>query len=105
MDNEATHRRSSLRTTLTARSLILHFLLGGVVAYYLPLLANREAALSANAYDLAEWVSIYPPVRGGDGTLPPLFAPLLLRGVLAGLGLLFGWNAFRSQFARPVRLV
>lgn len=103
-DNEITNRKGSSRTALTTQSLILLPLIGALVAYYLPWLSNRAAALSANAYDLAEWVSIYPPVRGGDGTLPPLFAPFLLRAVLGGLGLLFGWNALRSQAARPLRI-
>lgn len=72
-------------------------LFGAVVAYYLPWLSNSSAALSANAYDLAEWVSIHPAVRGGDGTLPPLLAPFLLRAVLAALALLFGWGALRTR--------
>src|SRR5258707_1309855 len=63
-----------------------------LTAYYLPWLYHKPAALTANAYDLTEWVSIHPAVRNGN---PPLLAPFLLRGVLAGLALLFGLQAAR----------
>ena len=65
-----------------------------LVAYYLPWVWHPAAALTANAYDLAEWVSIHPAVRNGD---PPLVAPFLLRAVLAGLALLCGLSAIRVQ--------
>jgi purine-cytosine permease-like protein len=67
--------------------------LGALVAYYLPWIANRAAALSANAYDLAEWTSLHPTVRGAS---IPLVAPFLLRAVLGGLALLFGFRVLRA---------
>jgi uncharacterized membrane protein YsdA (DUF1294 family) len=67
--------------------------LGALAAYYLPWIANRAAALSANAYDLAEWTSLHPAVRGVS---VPLVAPFLLRAVLGGLALLFGFRALRA---------
>jgi hypothetical protein len=66
------------------------WLLGAVLAYYLPWIVNPAAALTFNAYDLAEWVSLPPSVRGGS---IPLLAPFLLRGVLGLLALLFGLRA------------
>lgn len=105
MGNNATERRGGLRTALTTQILILLPLFGALIAYYLPWLSNRSAALSANAYDLAEWVSIYPPVRNGDGTLPPLVAPFLLRAVLGGLGILFGWGTLRTRIPLLQRVI
>jgi purine-cytosine permease-like protein len=67
--------------------------LGALVACYLPWIANRAAALTANAYDLAEWTSLHPAVRGAS---IPLVAPFLLRAVLGGLALLFGFRALRA---------
>ena len=65
-----------------------------LIAYYLPWVWHPTAALTANAYDLAEWVSIHPAVRNGD---PPLVAPFLLRSLLGGLALLSGLKAVCSQ--------
>jgi len=65
-----------------------------IIAYYLPWVWHPAAALTANAYDLAEWVSIYPTVRGGN---PALVEPFLLRSTLAGLALLCGLTAIRDQ--------
>src|SRR5512143_758636 len=69
------------------------WLFAALIAYYLPWIANRAAALSANAYDLAEWTSLHPAVRGAS---VPLVAPFLLRAVLGGLALLFGFRALRA---------
>jgi uncharacterized membrane protein YsdA (DUF1294 family) len=66
--------------------------LGALAAYYLPWIANRAAALSANAYDLAEWTSLHPSVREAS---IPLLAPFLLRAALGGLALLSGFRALR----------
>jgi hypothetical protein len=63
-----------------------------LIGYYFPWINNSAAALSFNAYDLAEWVSLHPAVRGGS---VPLLAPFLLRSVLGGLALLFGVRALR----------
>jgi uncharacterized membrane protein YsdA (DUF1294 family) len=67
--------------------------LGALAAYYLPWIANRAAALSANAYNLAEWTSLHPAVRGAN---VPLVAPFLLRAALGGLALLFGFRVLRA---------
>ncbi len=42
----------------------------------LPWLVAPNAAMTLNAYDLAEWASLHPAQAG---TTPPLLAPLLLR--------------------------
>ena len=64
-----------------------------LVAYYLPWVYHKTAALTANAYDLAELVSIDPEVRNGN---PPLLAPFLLRVVLGGLAILFALLAAKT---------
>src|SRR4051794_40034649 len=61
-----------------------------LVAYYLPWVFHKTAALTAQAYDLAELVSLAPEVRNGN---PPLLAPFLLRVVLVGLAVLFALQA------------
>lgn len=74
--------------------------IAALVAYYLPWVVHPVAALTFNAYDLAEWVSLHPEVRGAS---VPLIAPFLLRAVLGGLALLFCLRALRSA-TRWVRL-
>ncbi|MBX3080035.1 MAG: hypothetical protein KF716_00285 [Anaerolineae bacterium] len=74
-------RRTSLFLTLA--------LLVALVSYYLPWLNNAAAGLSANAFDLAEWISLSPLVRGAN---PPMLAPFLLRLSLSLLALLFALN-------------
>ncbi len=100
----------------------LIFTLIGWIGTYLPWVATTGAAFSSNLYDLAEWTSLHPAVRGGN---PPLLATLLLRlvpaliavglavyvkqtrhltGVLAlliGVGLLPPFEFFRGQFGDP----
>jgi hypothetical protein len=71
----------------------LFVLVVALIGYYLPWISNGAAALSFNAYDLAEWVSLHPAVRGGS---IPLLAPFFLRSVLGGLALLFGLRALQS---------
>jgi hypothetical protein len=61
-----------------------------LIAYYLPWVFHKTAALTAQAYDLAELVSLAPEVRNGN---PPLLAPFLLRFVLVGLAVLFALQA------------
>src|SRR5438477_2332337 len=73
------------------------WLLAALAAYYLPWINNRAAALSANAYDLAEWVSLHQAVR--DASIPNL-APFLLRAVLGGLALLFAVRALKALSGR-----
>ena len=60
------------------------FALGGA-AYSLPWLTNPGSGLSFGAYDLAEWASLHPAVRGGN---PAFLTSLLLRLPLACLGLI-----------------
>lgn len=48
-------------------------------AYLLPWAQGGSASLTFGAYDLAEWASLHPAVRGNS---PPFLIPLLLRGVL-----------------------
>ncbi len=67
---------------------------GALIACYLPWINHPAAALSFNAYDLAEWTSLSPAVRSGS---LPLLAPFLLRAVFGGLALLFGLRALRSD--------
>mgnify|MGYP005836978137 CR=1 FL=1 len=61
---------------------------------YLPWVEHPAAALAPNAFDLAEWTSLHPAVRGGS---PPLLLTLLLRApfALAGVGIAlaapWGW--------------
>ena len=48
----------------------------GFIAYTIPWVSNPGAALTLNAYDLAEWTSLHPAVRGAT---PPLFVTFCLR--------------------------
>jgi hypothetical protein len=75
-------------------------LLAALIGFYLPWLNNAAAALSANAFDLAEWVGLSPAQRSAN---PPMLAPFLLRAGLAGLALLFGLRA-RAASSGPARL-
>jgi hypothetical protein len=74
----------------------LPWLLGALVAYYLPWVSHRAAAFTLNAIDLAEWISLHPTVRGAN---IPLVAPFLLRATFGGLALLFGLRALRSPIS------
>ncbi|MCL4247479.1 MAG: hypothetical protein KJ065_04975 [Anaerolineae bacterium] len=56
----------------------------------LPWVTHPTAALTSNAYDLAEWASIFPAVRSD----PLLLTALLLRLPLVGVAWwVAGWNA------------
>lgn len=68
-------------------------LLLALLGYYLPWLSNAAAGLSANAFDLAEWLSLSPLARISN---PPLLAPFLLRVGLGLLAVLFALNARRA---------
>lgn len=70
-------------------------LLAALLGFYLPWVANPAAALTYNAWDLAEQVGLSPAVRYTD---PPMVAPFLLRAVLAALSLLF---ALATRNLRP----
>ncbi|MCC7208788.1 MAG: hypothetical protein IT323_15880 [Anaerolineae bacterium] len=80
---------SALRRLGPALALLVA--LGG---YYLPWLTNRAAVLSANAFDLAEWVGLSPAQRYADA---PMLAPFFLRLVLVLLAWLFGLRAGASR--------
>src|SRR5262249_44393121 len=69
------------------------WLLGALVGYYLPWVWHPAAALTANAYDLAEWANLHPAVRNGS---TPMLAPFLLRFDLAGIALLCALRAARA---------
>lgn len=54
-------------------------------AYFLPWIWNPAAALSPNAYDLAEWTTLHPEARHAT---PPLLPSFLLRSALGFLTVL-----------------
>lgn len=74
------------------RRLLLIPLLLGLLGYVLPWAVATSAPTTLNAFDLAEWTSLYPAQRH---TSPPLLAPLLLRAQLVILTLTFGLIASR----------
>lgn len=76
------------------------FLVIALISAFFPWLDHPVAALSFNAYDLAEWVSLIPDVRNGS---PPMIAPLLVRLTFAGLALCFALQAIRAR-RTPSRL-
>lgn len=69
-------------------------LIGALVGYYLPFTAHKTAALTMQAWDLAEFVGISPSVRYA---MPPMLAPGLLRAGLVALMVLFGLYAAQSR--------
>ena len=72
------------------RRLLLVPLLLGLLGYVLPWAVAPSASMTLNAFDLAEWTSLYP---AQVHTSPPLLAPLLLRAQLLILTLIFGLMA------------
>lgn len=73
-------------------ALILAALL--LAAYAAPWLSGGSAALTYGGYDLAEWVSLHPEVRGGN---PALWAALLLRLPLTCIALLLALIPARAR--------
>jgi hypothetical protein len=69
-------------------------LLAALIGYYATWINNAAAALSANAFDLAEWVGIIPAVRYAD---PPLVAPFALRLALVMLAWLCALHGAAAQ--------
>jgi hypothetical protein len=65
---------------------IIIIALAGIMlaAYSLPWVTHLSASLSFNAYDLAEWTTLNPGVRGTD---LGWFIPLALRGQLLFIGI------------------
>jgi hypothetical protein len=71
--------------------------------YLLPWVVNPEASLTPNGYELAEWTSLHPVVRGGN---PPLVPSLLLRLPLVCIPLVVAFSARqRSPLAALLVLV
>lgn len=68
------------------RLLLLALLL--LIMYTLPWLDGGSRALALGAYDLAEWTSLHPAVRGQS---PPLLTTLLLRLPLACVAVWVAW--------------
>ncbi len=69
-------------------------LFAALIGYYATWINNAAAALSANAFDLAEWVGIIPAVRYAD---PPMAAPFALRLALVMLAWLFALHGAAAQ--------
>ena len=61
--------------------------------YLLPWVVNPAASLTPNGYELAEWTSLHPAVRGAN---PPLLTSLLLRLPLVCLALLIAFTTRRG---------
>ena len=70
-----------------------------VVLYLLPWVVNPAASLTPNGYELAEWMSLHPVVRGGN---PPLLPSLLLRLPLVCVALLLAFTTRRSVIAAAI---
>ena len=68
------------------------WLLGALFGYYLPWVWHPAAALTANAYDLAEWANLHPAYSQRT----PMLAPFLLRFDLAGIAVLCALRAARA---------
>jgi hypothetical protein len=81
---------------LTAQSLSSLLLLVAIGCAFLPWWNSVAAGLSANAYDLAEWIGLAPAVRYVD---PPLVAPQLLRLAFIGLSILCLLHGLRLRYA------
>jgi hypothetical protein len=61
--------------------------------YLLPWLVNPAVSLTPNGYELAEWTSLHPAVRGAE---PPLLTSLLLRLPLVCLALVVAFTTRRG---------
>lgn len=73
-----------------------------VVLYLLPWVVNPAASLTPNGYELAEWTSLHPAVRGAS---PPLMTSLLLRLPLVCIALVVAFTTRRSIVAAMFVLV
>lgn len=74
----------------------------GCAAYSWPWLINPGNGLSFSAYDLAEWTSLHPSVRGSN---PALLTSLFLRLPLACLGLIFAIGFLQGKPRTRLMLV
>lgn len=75
--------------------LLLILLLLGLLGYVLPWIVSSSAAMTLNAFDLAEWTSLHP---AQGHTSPPLLAPLLARAQLVILTVTFAVIASRGPW-------
>ncbi|MDZ4764956.1 MAG: hypothetical protein SGI73_10420 [Chloroflexota bacterium] len=70
-----------------------------LVGYALPSAIGTGAALTFNAYDLAEWVTLNP---ASNAETPPLFSAFLLRAPLMGIGIYAAAYAAQQRRSRWV---
>lgn len=80
----------------------ISLLMAVLVGLLLPWLLAPAAAMTLNAYDLAEWASLHPAQRGSN---PPLVVPMLLRVQLVILCALTGLVAHGKLQKRAAALV
>jgi len=74
---------------------VLVLLLLALAGYLLPWITAPNAAMTLNAFDLAEWTSLHPLQQQAT---PPLIAPLLLRAQLSILAALITlWSTGRKE--------
>ncbi len=73
-----------------------------IALYLLPWVVNPAASLTPNGYELAEWTSLHPAVRGAN---PPLVTSLLLRLPPVCTALLVAFTARRGVIPMLVVLV
>ncbi len=74
---------------------VLVILLLALAGYLLPWVTAPNAAMTLNAFDLAEWTSLHPLQQGAT---PPLIVPLLLRAQLSILAaLVMLWSTSRNE--------
>lgn len=92
--NRSAHASTNLQVEPSLFSLLA--LLIALLAYALPWTIAPSHALSLNAYDLAEWMSIHP---SGQTSNPILLVPFLLRLPLACIALLINWTMPTHRFS------
>ncbi len=74
---------------------VLFLSLLALAGYLLPWATAPNAAMTLNAFDLAEWTSLHPLQQGA---MPPLIVPLLLRAQLSILAALITlWSTSRNE--------
>ena len=70
--------------------------------YLLPWVINPAASLTPNGYELAEWTSLHPAVRGAS---PPLMTSLLLRVPLVCIALAAAFTQRRGILPALIVLI
>jgi len=88
--------RNSYRSNLWVGGLLVI----GVAAYNLSWLINPGVSLSLGAYDLAEWTSLHPVVRGSN---PALWITLVLRLPMVCAGLIIACGVLQER--QSIRLL